>query len=70
MLTITAQNYHPYIQEIEVVEPDARVGYLEITYRDDGENGTVGNDNGIPEAGETVGLAIIAKTGETTKLPR
>ncbi len=61
MLTVTHQNFRPYRQEIEVVSPQARLGYEAISFLDNGENGTVGNSNGIPEAGETIGLLIEAK---------
>ncbi|MDP8205445.1 MAG: C25 family cysteine peptidase [Candidatus Electryonea clarkiae] len=60
MLTVTAQNCIPNRTVIEVTVPNARIGYEEITFQDDGNNGTDGNDNGIPEAGETVGLVINA----------
>ncbi|MDP8206392.1 MAG: C25 family cysteine peptidase, partial [Candidatus Electryonea clarkiae] len=61
MLTVTAQNFIPNRIEVELVEPNARIGYTEITFQDNGNNGTEGNNNGIPEAGETVGLVINAR---------
>ncbi|MDP8286250.1 MAG: C25 family cysteine peptidase, partial [Candidatus Electryonea clarkiae] len=61
MLTVSKQHFAPNQIEVEVVSPNARVGYTEVTIIDDGDNGTDGNDNGIPEAGETVGLQIQAK---------
>ncbi|MDP8207957.1 MAG: C25 family cysteine peptidase [Candidatus Electryonea clarkiae] len=61
MLTVSKQHFAPTQIEVEVVSPNARVGFTDITIIDDGENGTVGNDNGIPEAGETVGLQIQAR---------
>jgi len=61
MLTVSKQNFAPTRLEVEVTSPNASVGFTGITIFDDGENGTSGNDNGIPEAGETVGLQIQAK---------
>lgn len=61
MLTITCQNFAPYRLEVEVVAPDSRIGYESIAFQDDGLNGTEGNGNSIPEAGETVGLEVTAK---------
>ncbi|MBZ0265596.1 carboxypeptidase regulatory-like domain-containing protein, partial [bacterium] len=61
ILTITAPNHHPLIDTLDVISPDAALGYIEYAILDDGENGTMGNDNGIPEAGETVGLSLTLK---------
>ncbi|MDP8208071.1 MAG: C25 family cysteine peptidase [Candidatus Electryonea clarkiae] len=61
MLTVTAQNYIPEQSVVDVIEPNARIGYVEISFQDDAENGTNGNDNGVPEAGEIVGLIITAR---------
>ncbi|MDP8286217.1 MAG: C25 family cysteine peptidase, partial [Candidatus Electryonea clarkiae] len=61
ILTVTAQNFHPEQIDVEIVAPDSRVGFTEITFQDDGEDGTEGNDNGLPDAGETVGLMITAR---------
>lgn len=67
-LTITKQHYAPYQLELEIGEPAARVSFTSIDFIDDGTNGTVGNNNGIPEAGETVGLAVTARNfGEDTQ---
>ncbi len=61
MLTITNQNFAPYRQTVNIVTPNQRVGYVSISYQDNGADGTVGNNNGVPEAGETVGLRVTAK---------
>ncbi|MDP8208618.1 MAG: C25 family cysteine peptidase [Candidatus Electryonea clarkiae] len=61
LLTITKRNFIPNQTEITVSQPNARIGWVDITFQDDGNNGTDGNENGIPEAGETVGLVIDAK---------
>ncbi|MBZ0263949.1 carboxypeptidase regulatory-like domain-containing protein, partial [bacterium] len=60
ILTVSSQHYAPFQLEIDVISPEARVGFDSVTFQDDGEDGTVGNDNGIPEAGETVGLVVNA----------
>lgn len=61
IVTVGKQHYAPYQVEIDVVNPDARVGYTDIDFLDNGTRGTVGNGNGVPEAGETVGLTITAR---------
>ena len=61
LLTVTAQNFIPNRSTIDVLDPNSRLGYSVISLLDDGENGTEGNDNGIPEAGETVGLQVTAR---------
>ncbi|MDP8207367.1 MAG: C25 family cysteine peptidase [Candidatus Electryonea clarkiae] len=61
VLTVSKQHFAPTQIDVDVTSPTRRVGYLDITVIDDGNNDTEGNDNGIPEAGETVGLQILAK---------
>ncbi|MDP8207346.1 MAG: C25 family cysteine peptidase [Candidatus Electryonea clarkiae] len=61
ILTISKQNFAPNQVEVEVVSPNSRVGFSSINIVDNGNNGTEGNGNGIPEAGETVGLQIQAE---------
>ncbi|MDP8207958.1 MAG: C25 family cysteine peptidase [Candidatus Electryonea clarkiae] len=58
MLTVTKQNFHPNRIEVEVLSPNERVGYVEAVIVDDGQNGTEGNDNGVAEAGETIGISF------------
>ncbi|MDP8206299.1 MAG: C25 family cysteine peptidase [Candidatus Electryonea clarkiae] len=58
MLTVTNQNCIPNRTEIDVVDPEERVSWVSIEIQDDGQDMTSGNDNGVPEAGETVGLSI------------
>lgn len=60
VLTVTKQNFQPGIVDVDVVTGD-RVGYISYAIVDDGSNGTDGNNNGIAEAGETVGLRFTAK---------
>ncbi len=60
-LTVTRQHHVPYIMEVDVVDPTSRVGYVDISYVDDGSEGTDGDGDGIPEAGETVGLELTVK---------
>ncbi|MDP8289271.1 MAG: C25 family cysteine peptidase, partial [Candidatus Electryonea clarkiae] len=68
MLTITAQNFIPNRTEVSIIDPNSRLSYAEIIFQDDGNNGTSGNENGIPEAGETVGLEITVRNfGETNQ---
>ncbi|HEB84878.1 MAG TPA: hypothetical protein ENI92_07750, partial [Bacteroidetes bacterium] len=59
-LTVTAQNFKPEQIDITVTPPAERVGYVDVTYQDNGAGGTSGNANGVPEAGETVGLIVTA----------
>ncbi len=66
MLTVTRQNHIPYRLEVDIVNPDERIGYVDITIQDNGSGGTQGNANGIAEAGETVGLIISAKNFGTS----
>ncbi len=67
VLTVTSLNFAPFQVEIDVNSADDFITYSQIEYQDDGENGTIGNDNGIPEAGETVGLIVTAYNfGEST----
>jgi len=56
VLTVTAYNHRPKQQFILISEPDEKLGVLGYTVLDNGSQGTVGNGNGIAEAGETVGL--------------
>ncbi|MDP8208070.1 MAG: C25 family cysteine peptidase [Candidatus Electryonea clarkiae] len=68
MLTVTKQHYAPSRIEVEIISPNSRIGYVNVEYIDDGNNGTEGNDNGIPEAGETVGIRIQMKNfGDDTE---
>ncbi|MFC2170846.1 carboxypeptidase regulatory-like domain-containing protein [Calditrichota bacterium] len=61
LLTITKPQFAPYRSQIDIISPDSRIGYLDITFVDDGEDDTNGDGDGIPESGETVGLLIQAK---------
>ncbi|MDP8205837.1 MAG: C25 family cysteine peptidase [Candidatus Electryonea clarkiae] len=61
ILTVSKQHFAPDQTEISVVSPDARVSYADVTIIDDGTRGTIGNDNGKADAGETIGLEITAK---------
>jgi Peptidase family C25/Carboxypeptidase regulatory-like domain/Propeptide_C25/Secretion system C-terminal sorting domain len=54
-LTVTKQNCHPSIIDIPV-NGSSRVGYTQVSFQDDNQDGTVGNGNGVPEAGETIGV--------------
>ncbi|MFC2170587.1 C25 family cysteine peptidase [Calditrichota bacterium] len=60
-VTISAQHYAPFQQEVNIINPRNQVGYESITIIDDNSHGTSGNSNGIPQAGETIGLMITAK---------
>jgi len=57
VLTITKQNFKPYIAQIDV-EDGSIVAITDYTVTDNGTEGTSGNGNGIPEAGETIGLTF------------
>ncbi len=61
VLTVTQPNFAPVQLEIPVTRAPERIGYQEIEIQDDGENGTIGNGNGIPEAGEVIGLVVTAE---------
>ncbi|MDP8207750.1 MAG: C25 family cysteine peptidase [Candidatus Electryonea clarkiae] len=68
VLTVSSQHFMPVQIDVDVVSPEDRIGYESITFQDDGNDGTDGNDNRIPEAGETVGLIITAvNTGESNQ---
>ncbi len=56
LLTITARNHHPLQETVIIDDAFARVGYTEITVIDDGSQDTEGDSDGIPDAGETIGL--------------
>ncbi|MBZ0263824.1 carboxypeptidase regulatory-like domain-containing protein [bacterium] len=66
LLTVSKQNHEVVRQTITVVQDAERVSYNSISIQDDGENGTRGNDNGIPEAGEIVGLRVTAENYGTS----
>ncbi len=61
VLTVSKQHYAPTQVDVGVVSALSRIGYDTIEFQDDGADGTIGNGNGIPEAGETVGLVITAR---------
>ncbi len=66
VLTVSMQNYLPQQIDVDIVSPEDRIGYSDISFLDDGTQGTSGNGNAIPEAGETVGLVITSiNTGES-----
>ncbi|MDP8286757.1 MAG: carboxypeptidase regulatory-like domain-containing protein, partial [Candidatus Electryonea clarkiae] len=68
MLTVSKQHYAPTRIEVEISSPDSRIGYVGVQFIDDGNNGTEGNSNGVPEAGETIGIRIQAKNfGDDTE---
>jgi len=67
-LSITKQHYAPVQIDVEAISPNNRIGFINVEYIDDGNNGTDGNSNGIPEAGETVGLRFSLKNyGDNTE---
>ncbi|MBD3165943.1 T9SS type A sorting domain-containing protein [bacterium] len=61
VITVTMLNQMPYQQEISVNDPTQRVSFETVDFDDSGSNGTSGDGDGIPEAGETVGLIIEAR---------
>ncbi|MBZ0264915.1 carboxypeptidase regulatory-like domain-containing protein, partial [bacterium] len=67
-LTITAKNHQPRQMEITVSEQERAISYNGYSIHDDGEDGTEGNGNNIPEAGETIGIRFdIHNYGENTE---
>ncbi len=58
-LTVTAQNYEPVVEEY-VFGESSLVGISDYEVVDDNSGGTLGNGNGVPEAGETIGLRLTA----------
>ncbi|MBZ0264886.1 carboxypeptidase regulatory-like domain-containing protein [bacterium] len=68
MLTVTKQNFAPFRLEVNVINPEQNVGYTSVEVQDDGDDGTIGNGNGIAEACETIGLRVAVKNfGEETE---
>jgi Peptidase family C25/Secretion system C-terminal sorting domain/Carboxypeptidase regulatory-like domain/Propeptide_C25 len=65
-LTVTGQNCRPAAFDISVNE-SSRLGVTDITFHDDNQDGTVGNSNGIPEAGETIGLLFEVHNNHTSQ---
>ena len=65
VLTVTKQNCKPYTHDVDVISAD-RIGLVDAIIVDDGSDGTSGNSNGIPEAGETVGVRLTAKNFGTS----
>ncbi len=66
MVTVIKRHYAPVQVEVDVADPASRVGWTEITYVDDGSEGTDGDGDGVPEAGETVGLEMELKNYGTS----
>ncbi len=66
MLTVIKRHYAPVQVEIDVNDPTARVGWVEVSYVDNGVGGTDGDGDGVPEAGETVGLEMTLKNYGTS----
>ncbi len=60
-LTVTQPNYAPHRIDVTVALSTFIIGVEDIDIQDDGNDGTSGNGNSIPEAGETVGLQITAR---------
>ncbi len=61
VLTVSKQHYAPTQVDVGVVSALSRIGYDTIEFQDDGADGTIGNGNGIPEAGEIIGLIVTAR---------
>ncbi|MBD3167441.1 T9SS type A sorting domain-containing protein [bacterium] len=61
ILTVTRYNAAPYRLTVDVTDPDARLGFVDVTIEDGSEPGTSGNNNGIAESGETVGISFTLK---------
>ncbi len=61
MLTVTKLNFAPTQIEVNVNGVGASVSYQSINYIDTGMGGTIGDGDGIPEAGERVGLQLTLK---------
>ncbi len=52
---------HVAVTAVLVDDPEDLIGYSEIIIIDDNTRGSSGNGNCIAEAGETIGLDIVAK---------
>ncbi len=60
-LTVTKYNCAPVQVDVAVSAFNATVGWDGITIIDNGVGGTIGDGDGIPEAGERVGLQMLLK---------
>ncbi|MBZ0265869.1 carboxypeptidase regulatory-like domain-containing protein [bacterium] len=58
VLTVTAQNCAPVQMELNINQVNDRISFSDFSFLDDGSDGTSGNGNGRPEAGETVGILL------------
>ncbi len=61
MVTVTKKNFAPTQVQVSCNTTNASVGYQGITIVDNGVGGTVGDGDGVAEAGETVGLQMMLK---------
>lgn len=61
LITVSKHNCHPYQAAIPVVSSPISVGYVSSLVDDDGVGGSIGNDDGIANPGETIELAVQVK---------
>ncbi|MBZ0264245.1 T9SS type A sorting domain-containing protein [bacterium] len=57
-LTVTAQNFIPFQQDVQITRAPLGVTISDISFQDNGQNGTQGDGDGIPDAGETIGVSF------------
>ncbi|MBZ0265963.1 T9SS type A sorting domain-containing protein [bacterium] len=62
LATLTVSKHEYVVAQIQITVSDLAesIGYSEVVIIDDGTDGTAGDGDGIPEAGETIGLAVRA----------
>ncbi len=65
-VTVVKRHYKPEQIDIDVQDPTSRVGWIDISYVDNGTGGTSGDGDGVPDAGETVGLQMELKNYGTS----
>ena len=63
-LVVSGPNLRQYRTDIPVTAGEAYLAVLSTTIVDDGTQGSIGNGNGLPEAGETIALmTVVSETG-------
>ncbi len=61
MLTVSRQHFAPTQMTVNCNNTNASVGYETVTILDNGIGGTYGDGDGVPDAGETIGLQMTLK---------
>ncbi len=61
VVTASKQHYVPVQQQIAISTPTGRIGYADMAIVDNGQGETVGNGDGVAQAGETIGIRLALK---------